>query len=182
MKRIFMLLTISITILLGLAACSETDTSEDVKHTDHKEELAKKETKDEKVAEANAESVKDVPLTPPTERTEPIADGKYPWEVYEFYGSEDAIQERVQNGEVVFLWSDAEALENDLVDFSKGNSDKPAEWWHSMVTYFNSQVGTEYPDKAKYFEKMKEIEGVLFRKEKSQLPILINEAKELRGV
>lgn len=179
MKRIFMLLTISIAIF-SLAACSEKET-DDVKHADQTEEPAKIEIKDEKVADANAEAVKDITLTPPTERTEPIEGGKMPWDVYEFYGSDEAIQERVMNEEVVFLLSDANKLEDNIEDFAKGNSDKPAEWWHSILTYFNIQVSEQHPELTDYFAKMKEVETALFDKKIETIPNLINEAREIRG-
>ncbi|MDQ0270714.1 hypothetical protein [Cytobacillus purgationiresistens] len=167
-----------IALFLILTGCSSEEKSETNTDSDKEVETAAK-------VEEEGPSEDEAPVEPaeegPTERTEPIADGKYPWEVYEVFGSDDAIQERAQNGEVVFLLSDAEALENELIEFANGNSEKPSEWWHSVVLYYNGTLKGEYPDKTDYFAKMAEIENTLLTKDTGNLSNLINEAAQLRG-
>lgn len=176
--RLFLMLMISLFIISG---CSNDDvkpaeegTQSKVENTTSKTDANEDEQETEEAVEANN-------ILAPSDRTEPLPKGKYPWEVYNMYGNGEGIMDRVQGGEVLFLFSDAEALENAVLEFANDKSDKPKEWWHSVVMYFNQTVSEYHPDKTDYFVKMKEVEDALLAGETGKLPNLIAEAKTLRG-
>ncbi|MFS0591705.1 hypothetical protein AB1L05_08895 [Cytobacillus horneckiae] len=176
MKKALISLTF-IFISIALVACNNNEEpvvkDDDQKETEIDKTKKAEEENDSKVPEKETNEIK-----APTERTEQI-DG-YPWEVYEPYGNEKAIQERVQNGEVVYLFSDADALENEILK-SIENADGKKDWWHFNLMYFNINLKDFYPEKKAYFDKMKEVEEALFSSNLDIVPNLINEAKKLRA-
>lgn len=174
------LILLFMTSLFIISGCSNNSETADESKEPKAESLVT-ESEDNESEKASEETVAAKSIPVPTERTEALPEGKYPWEVYNMYGNGEGIMDRVQSGEVLFLFSDAEALENAVLDFANGKSDKPKEWWHSVVTYFNQTVSEYHPDKADYFAKMKEVEDALLAGETGKLPNLITEAKTLRG-
>lgn len=116
----------------------------------------------------------------------------YPWK----YLSADAIIQQQQAGQVVFLMSDAETLENSISSFSQnefkeledktknpfGNSkDKMADSWAKYLDGFIQGVEKYYPDKVDYFSKMADVKIELENHVYDTIPNLINEAKQLRN-
>lgn len=175
------LLLLLMTMLFIISGCSSSDPKPAEEGSQPKEENSTSKAEDTETVEEPEEVVETNSVPAPTERTEPIPEGKYPWEVYNMYGNGEGIMDRVQNGEVLYLFSDAEALENEVLNFANAKSDKPKEWWHSVVMYFNQTVSEYHPEKADYFAKMKEVEDALLAGETGKLPNLIAEAKTLRG-
>jgi hypothetical protein len=121
----------------------------------------------------------------PTERTvEGINANGYPWE----YLGREKIKAEQDAGEVVFLFSDAEVLESELIEFTNLKDDNPgvtkekvAESWAGHIGLFVSEVEPYYPDKKAYFDKLKEIESELTNGNYEAIPQKIEEARVLRA-
>lgn len=123
-----------------------------------------------------------VTLPAPTERTVSISG--YPWEEL----STDIIITKQNNGETVFLFNDAEPLENIISDFavSEEIEGAPITKQGSAETFANYLKGfiqgtQEYfPDKKDYFLKLSEVENALNTGNFEAIPAKIEEAKVLR--
>ncbi|MFC0271137.1 hypothetical protein ACFFIX_06685 [Metabacillus herbersteinensis] len=111
-------------------------------------------------------------VEPPTERTKNIEDQK-PWDVY---SAIDMIDHREE--EQYFLFSDAEALENEIVSFYQ--SGEINQKYSAYVDVFAVQLEEYYPDENEYFVKMKEVSAAIREKNFEAVPNLIEQAKQLR--
>jgi hypothetical protein len=126
-----------------------------------------------------------VTLPAPTERTV-NTQGGYPWE---YFGAKDIIAGQ-KNGEVYFLFSDAEAFENMLKDFAVSDESASAPMTKadngaSFAEYLRGFIeGTQeyYPDKKDYFLKLSEIENALLTGDFESIPAKVEQAKALRNM
>jgi hypothetical protein len=107
-------------------------------------------------------------IKPPTSRTVDIGN-KTPWDVYSV---NDMIDKA--NKEQIFLFSDAETLENDL------SKDYKNQKYGVYIDVFVAQLRDYYPDKKPYFDKMIEIRDAIVQQNYDSIPKLIEEARVLR--
>lgn len=129
------------------------------------------------------ETTKEVVIEAPIERTVET-NGDYPWERFR----SAAIIEQQNAGEVVYLFSDAEPLENMISSFSTSEpiEDAPIskeENSESMAGYldaFISGVEKYYPAKKEYFDKLRSVKDSLLLYDYDSIPQQITEAKQLR--
>jgi hypothetical protein len=115
----------------------------------------------------------------------------YPWK----YFSSSAIIQQQKSGQIVFLMSDAQALEDEISSFSQQefkeledkskntaglSKDKMADSWAGYLNAFIQGTEIYYPDKVDYFSKMGEVKAALESHNFEAIPNLISAAKQLR--
>jgi hypothetical protein len=135
-----------------------------------------------KVGVQSTETASETTVNPPTERTVSVTG--YPWEGL---GS-DVIEQHQANGEVVYLFSDAEAIEDTISEFAvseelEGAPISKADSGKSWVKYLDGFIqGTQkyYQDKTEYFLKLEEIKADLDSGNFEVIPGKIEIAKTLR--
>lgn len=178
MKKI--LLSIFLTLLL--VACGTTDLS-----GDYKEE---NEVKAEDILDENSEEKEEEPeiiatfltvtdedeifVDMPLVRTEKIE--RVPWFEYPI----DEILNRQENGETVFLFSDADRLERDVLYVAQGNDAKAKRTYAQIIWLFEKEVSQYTPGKQEYFEILLEVREKLLDGNDGEIPDLIEEAKRIR--
>lgn len=121
----------------------------------------------------------------PTQRTNTIMG--MPWENYD----NKTIDKKQSEGEIVYLYSDADEVENRMVEVSRVDPD--AEGFNSVpYTKDEMAAGTSniikqftedvqpYVDNEAYFDKLEEVRQALINAEYDSVPSLIEEAKKLR--
>jgi hypothetical protein len=141
-----------------------------------------KEESVQSVSASSDDSIKEVvSVKAPTERTVDT-NGEVPWN----YMSAEQIEASQENGEVVYLFSDAEALEQYSIDLSKNPDTTPydkdtlATSWANHMTAFLNGVKEDHPDKLDYFMKIEEAKNAMAAFDYDNVPGLIEEAKSLR--
>lgn len=120
----------------------------------------------------------------PTERTVDTRGG-YPWQ---YFGAKQIIEGQ-KNGEVYYLFSDAEAFENTIVEFAvaeelEGAPITKVDNGISFANYLQGFIeGTQkyLPDQQDYFLKLSEIQIDLQNGNFEAIPEKIKEAKVLRA-
>ena len=171
----------------GVFAYNQTEEQEQTRE-ETVEEVKTQETqqattvKEEEVEKPSTENV-------PTERTVDIGSNK-PWEIMftkEIFGKQN-------DGEIVYLLSDAEELENVILSFSQGafeelndkskntfgnSKDKMAISWADHIKAFTAGVSKDYDNPA-YFNQLHQVQLALEANDYESIPELINEAKTLR--
>lgn len=108
----------------------------------------------------------------------------YPWE---YYGAKDIIQLQ-KDGEVVYLYSDAEALENTILEFinSEELEGAPISKVDNGISFseyldgFIQGVEQYHPLDIAYFNKLREVVADLKSANFDAVPVKINEAQALR--
>lgn len=170
----------------GVFAYTQTnDTQEEPKKevsVQNDEQTVSKEEKSKEPVKPSQENV-------PKARTVDLGPDK-PWERMT---GEDIIGQQ-NNGEVVYLLSDAEELENNIISFANGkyedlndesknvfknSKDKMADSWAVHLTAFINGVSKEY-DNLGYFAQMDMVKKALESKDYESIPELIAKAKTLR--
>lgn len=120
---------------------------------------------------------------PPKARTVEVNAG-YPWE---YYTAKDIIQLQ-KDGEIVYLYSDAEAFENTILEFVNseeivGAPVSKADNGISFSEYLDGFIqGVEpyHPLDVGYFDKMREVVADLKSANFDAVPVKIKEAQALR--
>lgn len=178
MKKILL----SIFLTLFLVACGTTDLSDDYeKENEVKAEDILDENSEEKEEEPEImttfltvtdenEIFVDMPLV----RTEKIE--RMPWFEYPI----DEILNRQENGETVFLFSDADRLERDVLYVAQGNDAKAKRTYAQIIWLFEKEVSQYTPGKQEYFEILLEVREKLLDGNDGEIPDLIEEAKRIR--
>ena len=178
MKKILL----SIFLTLFLVACGTTDLSDDYeKENEVKAEDILDENSEEKEEEPEIiatfltvtdedEIFVDMPLV----RTEKIE--RVPWFEYPI----DEILNRQENGETVFLFSDADRLERDVLYVAQGNDAKAKRTYAQIIWLFEKEVSQYTPGKQEYFEILLEVREKLLDGNDGEIPDLIEEAKRIR--
>jgi hypothetical protein len=162
--------------IIGMSYLNTNDEKETVKTSTERTEIASDTTESKEAA---------VTLPAPTERTVDVQGG-YPWQ---YFGAKDIIAGQ-KNGEVYFLFSDAEAFENMLKDFALSDESASvpmtkADNGASFAEYLRGFIeGTQeyYPDKKDYFMKMSEVENALKTGDFESIPAKVEQAKALRNM
>lgn len=141
--------------------------------------------KEEEVNSASAntaeeETVIEIPEAP-TERTVDT-NGDVPWN----YFTAEQIVEKQNAGDVVYLFSDAEAIEKYTLDLAQNPDTTPYDKdtlstsWTKQISAFVNGVSEYYPDKVEYFAKIEEAKNAMANFNYDEVPTLIEEAKTLR--
>jgi hypothetical protein len=141
------------------------------------------ESKTESEVSATSEETKEeaTVVVAPTERTVDT-NGDVPWN----YMTADQIKSAQDSGEVVYLFSDAEAVETYTVELAKNPDTTPydkdtlATSWSSQLEAFLEGVKDSYPDQLDYFMKIEEVKVAMAAFNYDQVVLLIEEAKALR--
>jgi hypothetical protein len=148
---------------------------DDSKQVDKTEEVESAEV-------ASASSEKEEPtIEAPTERTVDT-NGDVPWK----YMSSAQILAAQENGEVVYLFSDAEALEEYTVNLASNPVNEPynkedlVDSWVGQIGAFLAGVKDGKPGEIDYFMKLEEVKTAMAAYEYDKVPTLIEEAKSLR--
>lgn len=178
MKKILL----SIFLTLFLVACGTTDLSDDYKEEN--------EVKAEDILDENSEEKEEEPeiiatfltvtdedeifVDMPLVRTEKIE--RVPWFEYPI----DEILNRQENGETVFLFSDADRLERDILYVAQGNDAKAKRTYAQIIWLFEKEVSQYTPGKQEYFEILLEVREKLLDGNDGEIPDLIEEAKRIR--
>lgn len=178
MKKILL----SIFLTLFLVACGTTDLS-----NDYKEE---NEVKAEDILDENSEEKEEEPeiiatfltvtdedeifVDMPLVRSEKIE--RVPWFEYPI----DEILNRQESGETVFLFSDADRLERDILYVAQGNDAKAKRTYAQIIWLFEKEVSQYTPGKQEYFEILLEVREKLLDGNDGEIPDLIEEAKRIR--
>ena len=178
MKKILL----SIFLTLFLVACGTTDLSDE-----NKEE---NEVKAEDILDENSEEKEEEPeiiatfltvtdedeifVDMPLVRSEKIE--RVPWFEYPI----DEILNRQENGETVFLFSDADRLERDVLYVAQGNDAKAKRTYAQIIWLFEKEVSQYTPGKQEYFEILLEVREKLLDGNDGEIPDLIEEAKRIR--
>lgn len=144
------------------------------------------ETKAENIEEVSAETTVETTNTveAPLKRTVETHGG-YPWQ---YYGAEQIIEGQ-KNGEVYYLFSDAEEFENTIIDFAvseelEGAPITKVDNGISFAQYLQGFIeGTQkhQPEQKDYFLKLVEVENDLKTGNFDVIPDKIKEAKTLRN-
>lgn len=182
MKKILL----SIFLTLFLVACGTTDLSDDYKE----ENKVKAEDNIERNDEADSEEKEEEPeiiatfltvtdedeifVDMPLVRSEKIE--RVPWFEYPI----DEILNRQENGETVFLFSDADRLERDVLYVAQGNDAKAKRTYAQIIWLFEKEVSRYTPGKQEYFEILLEVREKLLDGNDGEIPDLIEEAKRIR--
>lgn len=163
--------------ILLLAGCGAEEMKDEKVNTEN----SIKSTKVAEVEEQEELTVEEE-IDIPEERSVPLGDF-YPWQ---FYFASD-IENLQKSGEVVYLFSDAEKLEEDLIAFANATyenteqtKENVADSWVNYVSLFVEEVGQYVKDKTDYFAKMNEVIEALKTYDYESIPNLISEAKNLR--
>ena len=150
-------LILSLAFLLLLTGCG---TSQDKSESGNKStDQSKMEAKTLVASNsANTES-----NSAPTKRTIDLEGNQYPWQ----WGGYDTLQTQVDKGEVVYLWSDAPALEklvSDTIDFkpptNARNSDpekrkkQAYEATNNYIKVFVGEMDKDHPEQSEYLNKI----------------------------
>ena len=178
MKKILL----SIFLTLFLVACGTTDLSNDYKEEN---EVKAEDILEEKLEENGEEpeiiatflTVTDedeIFVDMPLVRTEKIE--RVPWFEYPI----DEILNRQENGETVFLFSDADRLERDILYVAQGNDAKAKRTYAQIIWLFEKEVSQYTPGKQEYFEILLEVREKLLDGNDGEIPDLIEEAKRIR--
>jgi len=178
MKKILL----SIFLTLFLVACGTTDLSDDYKEEN--------EVKAEDILAENSEAKEEEPdilatfltvtdedeifVDMPIVRSEKIE--RVPWFEYPI----DEILNRQENGETVFLFSDADRLERDILYVAQGNDAKAKRTYAQIIWLFEKEVSQYTPGKQEYFEILLEVREKLLDGNDGEIPDLIEEAKRIR--
>lgn len=178
MKKILL----SIFLTLFLVACGTTDLSDDYKEEN--------EVKAEDILDENSEEKEEEPeiiatfltvtdedeifVDMPLVRSEKIE--RVPWFEYPI----DEIFNRQENGETVFLFSDADRLERDVLYVAQGNDAKAKRTYAQIIWLFEKEVSQYTPGKQEYFEILLEVREKLLDGNDGEIPDLIEEAKRIR--
>ncbi|MEN2765842.1 hypothetical protein [Ornithinibacillus xuwenensis] len=137
--------------------------------------------KDAVNASSDVQEKEEVIIEPPTERTVDTK-GDVPWK----YLSAESVEAEQNNGEIVYLFSDAEALEDYTIQLSQNPDTSPYDKdtlstsWANHMTAFIDGVAKYYPDSEQYFAKLKEAKNAMEKFNYEIVPKLIEEAKTLR--
>ncbi len=139
---------------------------------------------EESVEAVKNEQAEKTTLPVPTSRTVDIGSNK-PWE----YMDAQAIIEQQNKGEVIYLFADAEAIENSISGFSTSEpvegapitKEDSAKSWANYLQGFIQGTEKYYPDKKDYFLKLSEIKVDLENGNFSEIPQKIEQAKLLRN-
>lgn len=110
----------------------------------------------------------------------------YPWE---YYGAKDIMQLQ-KDGEVVYLYSDAEALENTILEFINSEELEGAQIskvdngisFSEYLEGFIQGVEPYHQLDAAYFDKMREVVSDLKSSNFDAVPVKIKEAQRIRSV
>jgi hypothetical protein len=136
----------------------------------------------EPAAVASASSDKEEPaIEAPTERTV-NTNGDVPWN----YMSSEQIVAAQNNGEVVYLFSDAEALEDYTANLASNPVNEPynkedlVDSWVGQIDAFIAGVKDDKPGKLDYFMKLEEVKSAMAAYNYDKVPVLVEEAKQLR--
>lgn len=178
MKKILL----SVFLTLFLVACGTTDLSDDYKEEN--------EVKAEDILDENSEEKEEEPeiiatfltvtdedeifVDMPLVRTEKIE--RVPWCEYPI----DEILNRQENGETVFLFSDADRLERDVLYVAQGNDAKTKRTYAQIIRLFEKEVSQYAPGKQEYFEILLEVREKLLDGNDDEIPDLIEKAKRIR--
>ena len=178
MKKILL----SVFLTLFLVACGTTDLSDDYKEEN--------EVKAEDILDENSEEKEEEPeiiatfltvtdedeifVDMPLVRTEKIE--HVPWCEYPI----DEILNRQENGETVFLFSDADRLERDILYVAQGNDAKAKRTYAQIIRLFEKEVSQYAPGKQEYFEILLEVREKLLDGNDGEIPDLIEKAKRIR--
>lgn len=162
--------------IIGMSYFNGENDSETIETNTERTEIASDSTENTEAA---------VTLPAPTERTV-NAQGGYPWQ---YFGAKDIIAGQ-KNGEVYFLFSDAEPFETMLKDFALSDESASApmtkaENGESFALYLRGFIeGTQeyFPDKKDYFLKLSEIENALKTGDFESIPDKVEQAKALRNI
>ena len=178
MKKILL----GIFLTLFLVACGTTNLSDDYKEEN--------EVKAEDILDENSEEKEEEPeiiatfltvtdedeifVDMPLVRSEKIE--RVPWFEYPI----DEILNRQENGETVFLFSDADRLERDVLYVAQGNDAKAKRTYAQIIWLFEKEVSQYTPGKQEYFEILLEVREKLLDGNDGEIPDLIEEAKRIR--
>ncbi|MEN2768507.1 hypothetical protein [Ornithinibacillus xuwenensis] len=135
-------------------------------------------------AESSSIENEDVKDVIPTERTVDTGPN-YPWQHF----ATNLITEYQTEGEIVYLFSDAEALERDLIEDAsrddEGNEqlaqrkEKSVKGFAIYLDQFINEV-SQHIDNEAYFNKLREVEQALLTADYQSVIDLVNEAKQIR--
>ncbi|ALX47126.1 hypothetical protein AOX59_18945 [Lentibacillus amyloliquefaciens] len=107
-----------------------------------------------------------------------------PWEHF----ATELIKEHQNKGETVYLWSDAKALEDSIIEtidfpIHEDSSTTREGLLVTKAKYLNLFINevSQYVDKPDYFDKMQEVKTALNNVESDKAKNLISEAKQIRG-
>ncbi|KEK22462.1 hypothetical protein [Bacillus gaemokensis] len=157
-----LILTLAFTLSVGsLVACSED------KAADKTESKVESTSSTSETREA------------PTKRTVDLKSETYPWR----FASRDIIKDWQNKGETVYLWSDANAIEEYITkEITRENKHKQEDLPRSAeyVHLFIAEVKKQKPDQKEYFDKMSEAVNDMKAVNIDGAKTKIEEAKKLR--
>lgn len=180
---------IILALLILLIGCGTANQDEDIpmtsKATSAEIEQDEENTSDETEEESEEnEATEEDEVVIPTERT---VDTKnhYPWQYY-FTSKMVELQEQ---GEIVFLWSDAEKLEDDIILGAYMDTEGIDEFveikeenmigFANIIDLFIKDV-EQYIDNKEYFDKLREAQEYMRNLDYETVVTLIEEAKQIR--
>lgn len=115
----------------------------------------------------------------PTNRTVDLKSEKYPWR----FASRDIIKGWQDEGETVYLWSDANAIEEYITkEITRDNQHKKEDLPRSAdyVQFFIDEMKKQNLDQKEYFDKMSEAVNDMKAVNLDSAKTKIEEAKKLR--
>jgi hypothetical protein len=130
-------------------------------------------------AESNDEEV--VEISVPTERTVET-NGDVPWN----YMTSEQIIAKQEAGEIVYLFSDAQSVEEYTLSLANNpdttpyNKEDLADSWSGQIDAFIQGVKEYYPNELDYFMKLEEVKNAMSAYEYEKVAKLIEEASALR--
>jgi hypothetical protein len=147
------------------------------------EDAPKENISDSKVKSANSsEGAEEVDVeVAPTERSVDT-NGDAPWK----YMSTEQIKAAQDNGEIVYLFSDAKGIETEIQNLVRAENTEPyskedlVEGWANEISVFIEGVEEYHLDKKAYFDKLEELQTALSTFNYEAADKLIDEAKTLR--
>lgn len=138
---------------------------------------------DEDMTEENEATGEDEAVVPTTRTVD--TKNHYPWQFYD----SDVIEEIQKQGERIFLWSDAEKLEIDIIKAAQIDTEDIDEFVEikegSMIIFskildlFFNDV-EQYIDNEEYFNKLREAQEHMRNLNYETVVTLIEEAKQIR--
>ncbi|MGI0534936.1 hypothetical protein KFD70_21845 [Bacillus pfraonensis] len=165
MKKRLSLILASALAIGSLTACGDTD-----KTTKPEAKQVSSDVQKENKSKENST---------PTNRTVDLKSEKYPWR----FASRDIIKGWQDKGETVYLWSDANALEEYIAsEVTRDNKHKQEDLPRSAgyVQLFIDEVKKDVPDKKEYFDKLSEVVTDMQSVNTDGAKVKIEEAKKLR--
>jgi hypothetical protein len=121
-------------------------------------------------------------IEPPTERTV-NTNGDMPWK----YMTPEQIEEAQTNGEITYLFSDSEAIENYTSELASNPNTEPynkedlAASWSKHLGLYVTGVKEYYPEHEEYFRKIEEVKESMAVYDYESVIKKIEEAKTLRA-